>query len=440
MNQDNTSRLKKVIRTGLCNRCGTCVGLSDGKIQFKNKLKNYIPVIETDLDQETAEKIYRTCSGKGFDFPKYRKLIFNSDNNFHTYTGSYKNIYIGYSNDHEIRANSASGGIITQILLWLLEHKKIEGAVVLRMSEEEPWQCEPFIATTPEGIIDAAQSKYIISSVNEILTDIRDFKGRLAFVGLPGQIQSIRMLQEINDPSVKNIKYIFGPFYGNTLYFSAIKSFLRTNGVKDYKQIKKLYFRYGEWPGHIRIELNNGRVIQLRKFLANYLIPFNILNNSLLCTDYMNEYADISVGDAWAPVYEERGKGFSLVFSRTESGQNILDEMAESGIISIAPETEEKAIEMHSHGIDLKKRGAFIRFKYRRLLGLANPEYGYKVTGISAGRHLFEVILDILFLVMNTRLSRYIVESLPNKFVGSIFEKYRTWWKKGTYNVKRKSL
>jgi coenzyme F420 hydrogenase subunit beta len=149
------------------------------------------------------------------------------------------------------------------------------------MSKTKPWLTQPFIATSEEQIMEAAQSKYIISSVNEILPEIGAFKGRLAYVGLPGQVQSIRALQKENHPWVQNIDYIFGPFYGNTLHFSSIKSFLRSYGEKDYKKIQKLYFRHGEWPGNMRVELNDGKVFQLKKFHANYLIPFHIVKNSL---------------------------------------------------------------------------------------------------------------------------------------------------------------
>ena len=36
------------------------------------------------------------------------------------------------------------------------------------MSFDRPWMIEPFIATTIEEILSAAQSKYTISSVNEM--------------------------------------------------------------------------------------------------------------------------------------------------------------------------------------------------------------------------------------------------------------------------------
>lgn len=223
------------------------------------------------------------------------------------------------------------------------------------MSHSEPWLTEPFIAKTKDEILESAQSKYIISSVNEILPEMEAFNGRLAYVGLPGQIQSIRKLQMAGNPIVKKIAYILGPFYGNTLHFSSVKSFIRSYGEKDHTQIKKLYFRYGEWPGNMRVEFRSGKVIELPKFHANYLIPFHILKNSLLCTDLSNEFTDISGGDAWAPVYEERGKGFSMMIVRSQKGQEIVDAMLADGTLAMDEISENEAIIMHSHGYDLKK-------------------------------------------------------------------------------------
>jgi coenzyme F420 hydrogenase subunit beta len=266
------------------------------------------------------------------------------------------------------------------------------------------------------------------------------FEGNLAYVGLPGQVQSIRLLQQINHPSVRNIRYILGPFYGNTLHFSSVVSFLRSFGVQDYRLIKKLYFRYGEWPGKMRAELNDGRTYELPKFHANYLIPFHILKNSLLCTDLTNEFTDISGGDAWAPVYEERGKGFSMVITRSETGREIIDRMLAEGRLMLDPITEEEALEMHSHGYDLKKRGAFIRMRYRSWLGKPNPDYGYENKGFSLSRYLMEFMIDAMFLVLATRPARWMVERIPPATIGRLFEKARTTWKKMTHNIKRQDL
>ncbi|HOI31928.1 MAG TPA: Coenzyme F420 hydrogenase/dehydrogenase, beta subunit C-terminal domain, partial [Bacteroidales bacterium] len=293
---------------------------------------------------------------------------------------------------------------------------------------------------TPEEVLLGAQSKYIISSTNDILPEIEAFDGKLAYVGLPGQIQSIRKLQRMKHPSVKNISYIFGPFYGNTLHFSSVHSFLKTHGEKDYHNITKLYFRYGEWPGNMRVELKSGRVIELKKFHANYLIPFHILRNSLYCTDLTNEFTDISGGDAWAPVYEERGKGFSMVISRSKKGDDLLNEMIDAGWLSFDEISEQEAITMHSHGYDFKKRGGFIRIKFRKWIGKSIPDFGYEVKDFPLSRYLMELIISSLFIFMSTGFARWLIEQFSPKFVGGIFEKTRTIWKKSTHKIKRKDL
>ncbi|PKP53100.1 MAG: coenzyme F420 hydrogenase [Bacteroidetes bacterium HGW-Bacteroidetes-1] len=440
MSVKNIDSLQKLIDNGICNRCGSCVGLSDGKIIFNNKEGRYLPQIIELPDRETMDVILEACSGKAFNFPLYNTLLFGSNTPKHIYTGAFRSINIGYSIDPKIRLNAASGGIISALLIYLLRTKEIDGAVVLGMSKEKPWLTQPFIASTEDEILEAAQSKYILSSVNEILPEISAFKGRLAYVGLPGQVQSIRALQRMNHPSVKNICYIFGPFYGNTLHFSSIKSFLRSYGEYDYKKIKKLFFRHGEWPGNMRVELNNGKVLQLKKFHANYLIPFHIVKNSLICTDLTNEFTDVSGGDAWAPVYEERGKGFSMVIGRSEKGEALLKKMQQDGFLNLSPLSLEESIAMHSHGYDLKKRGSFIRMNFLKWIGKPIPDYGYQIKDFSFSRYLMEFFIDLLFLLLGTSFARWIVEQFSPTFVGRVFEKSRNIWKKSTKNIKRQNL
>lgn len=428
------------MKSDLCTRCGSCVGLSEGKIVFTDREGDYRPYVLTEPDEQHSARLLYACPGKDFNFKEYREKFYIGAPEYHVYTGPVYSINIAYSKIPSIRDAGGSGGMISAILIWLLQKGKIDGAVVTGMSKDKPWLTQSYIATTTDEILAAAQSKYIITSVNEILPEIESFKGRLAYVGLPPQVQSIRKLQAVGDPSVRNIQYILGPFYGNTLHFSSIKSFLKSYKIYDYKNISKLYFRYGEWPGNMRIEMKDGKTVELPKFHANYLIPFHIMTNSLLCTDLSNEFTDISGGDAWAPVYEERGKGFSIVFARSAVGQQILDDMKQEGLIDLSPISIDEAITMHSHGYDLKKRGTFIRLKFRKWLGLPVPDYGYVINDFPVSRYLMELCIDALFLVLGTTFARWLVAQMPPATIGRIFEKSRNIWKKATYSIKRENL
>ncbi len=428
------------MRSELCNRCGSCVGLSGGKIRFAEREGRYLPELNGALTEEQYDRIWNACSGGGFHFPGYREKFFSDAPAYHPYTGAYRGLFIGYSKDPEVRSSGASGGILSAVLIYLLEKGMIKGAVVTRMSPDRPWLTEPWIATTRQEILDAAQSKYILTSVNEILERIALFDGPLAYVGLPGQVQSVRKLQAMEDPSVKNIRYVFGPFYGNTLYFSSVRSFLKSHGERDHTAIRSLHFRYGEWPGNMRVEMRSGRVIELKKFHANYLIPFHIVRNSLFCTDFTNEFTDLSGGDAWAPVYEERGLGFSLVIGRSERGMALLKEMEAEGWLELSPLPEKECIDMHSHGYDFKKRGAFIRMRLRRMAGKQVPDYGYELKGFRATRILMELVISTLFVLLGTRPARWMVEQFPPRMIGRLFERSRTTWKRSTHRIKREDL
>lgn len=440
MSATSLEKLDAVFCNGLCTRCGTCVGLSDGAVEFVDRSGTYLPERRGDIPAELADRIWRGCSAASVSFPDINAFVFGSHAKRHPYLGHTESIDVAFACDPAIRRAGASGGLLSTTLLWLLNKGRIDGAVVTRMSAEQPWLAESVVARTRAEILSAAQSKYVITSVNEILPAIGRFDGMLAYVGLPCQVHGIRKLQMAGDPSVRNIKYVLGPFCGNTLHHCSIRTLLRAHGHSDLSEIASLTFREGEWPGNMRIELTSGERIQLPKFHANYLIPFSIMKRCLLCTDLTNEFTDISGGDAWAPVYEERGKGFSIALGRTKAGQEILDAMSEEQILEFKPLSVDDAIAMHTHGYDLKKRGAFIRIGFRRMLGKPVPDYGYKLTGFSFRRYGMEAVIVTLFGLLGTRCARSLVERIKPATMGRVFERLRAVWKRATRGIKRKAL
>ena len=114
-------------------------------------------------------------------------------------------------------------------------------------------------------------------------------------------------MQKAGFQEVQNIKFIIVPFWVLNLHFSSVISFLKAHGEKNYREIKNIQYRHGEWPGNMRVEMKSGKNFQLPKFHANYLIPFHMIKRCIYCIDASNEFTDISVGDAWAPVYEVLG-------------------------------------------------------------------------------------------------------------------------------------
>ncbi|MBI3331833.1 Coenzyme F420 hydrogenase/dehydrogenase, beta subunit C-terminal domain [Candidatus Peregrinibacteria bacterium] len=427
---------EEIIRPGLSMHSGTEIGLSKGTLTLSDPDgaalpaptgKGPIPQICYDASPEVRPS-----------YPAMNRAVFGKSEPKSLLLGEYRRIAIAHSTDEAIRRNAASGGVLTAALMHLLEEKKIRGAVVLTMDQKHPWRAVPMIARTKEEILASAQSKYAVSPVNTILDRLEQEEGPLAYVGLPHQVFAIRRLQQLKHPSVAAIRFVFGPFFGNELSGSSIDSFLRKFGAKK-SDLVSLSYRAGEWPGSMEAKLKDGRAFRMPKFHANYLIPFHITQNSLLSHDLTNEFTDLSGGDAWAPVYEERGKGFSLLITRTEGGDALIAEMERAGKLWIKDISEEEACAMQSHGLDLKKRGTFLRLERRRKNDLRIPDYGLRLVSVSFPRRIFESLLGIVFSVCAHPVSRAIADRTPHWIIGPLFQRFRILWKTATKDVKKSS-
>ena len=425
---------EEILQTGLDMHSGTCIGLSEGTLRLDDPDGACRPVL-TGMGQVPAI-CYQASPEVDPSYPEMNAHVFGSRIPRSLLLGEYRRLAVGHCTDERVRRNGASGGILTGILLHLLRTGKICGAVVLHMDPAHPWRAVPVIARTEEEILDSAQSKYVVSPVNTILDRLRGEQGPLAYVGLPHQVFAIRRLQQLNHPSVWPIAYVFGPLFGNELSGSAIGSFLRRNHARK-EDIGALAYRTGEWPGHMEIRLKDGRVFRMPKFHANYLIPFHITRNSLLSHDLTNEFTDLSGGDAWAPVYEERGKGFSLVIVRSELAEKLVREMEQDGLLSLKDLSEEEAIAMQSHGIDFKKRGAFLRIERLKKSGRRYPEYGIALLSAPFRRRIFERMLGGIFTVCSWRWTRAIADRIPDRIMGPFFQWVRAVWKRSTHRAKR---
>lgn len=427
---------KQIISSGLYSQSGTEIATSSGALKLEEIDGEFLTSKVTGID--VPEESFTSSPDYYLNYPSLNKYIFGKYPKSWL-IGNYEKIFVGYYKDQQIRRNGASAGIVTGVQTYLLNKNLVNGVITTKMSNSKPYVPVPSIATTDQEIFNAAQSKYTPVPLNVILSKSGKYKS-LVYTGLPHHIAGVRKLQQINSPLTKNITLVLGIFYGETIGFSAIRSIMRTHKVKGLSDISKLKFREGEWPGYFYMKLNSGKEIRIRKLYANYLIPSHITDFSLYQVDYMSELADISVGDAWAPTYEQRGEGWSVVIARNKKGLKIIKDMQKRKLLELKEISEQELVSMHSHGLDLKKRGAFIRIERREKKGLPVPHYGYKPVYIPRNRYIFESILSVLFFIFKSPLTIFILENLPIQVVGGMFIHARNLWKAKTKSTKGTGL
>ena len=428
-------RLKaEIVDTELETQCGTSVGLSEGTLRYEEHSGTLL-LTRTEKRAPVPRASYEASPARFCNYPALNKFVFGKLPE-QWLSGVVLKSYIGHATDVVVRRQGASGGVTTAVLIYLLETKRISGAICLRVGKEQPWRAEPVVARTREDIIACAGSVYSQTPTNTILDKLEEEPGPLAYVGLPDQVAAIRKLQMMRHPSVKNIAYVLGPYMGTQMSFEAIRSFLRSHCVRSEQEIVRLRYRAGEWPGHLEISLRDGRVLRAEKFHYNYLIPFFMTRSSLQLVDFTNELTDISVGDAWSPKYERAGGGHSVVLARSPKGCEILTEMEKKGLLDLHEIPLEEALDMHGHMLDLKKRGSFIRQRWMK----ARPEYGYEPAYIPESRVIVEQVLRLIFWLGKKPTIRSAVEKLPIGVVGPVFNVLRKTWKNMSKPTKRKGL
>jgi len=370
----NDKTIDSVTKDGLCTGCGTCVGICPQlavEMVTNNSKGIYVP----QLDREKCNECgicFEVCPGHTVDFRQLNTEIFSKPPE-NMVLGNYVNCYIGYATDYDIRYNSASGGLVTALLIFALEQGLIDGALVTRMSENNPLEPQPFIATTEEEIISAAKSKYCPVPANIALRSILEQDGRFAVVGLPCHIHGIRKAAASNKKLRERIVLHLGIFCSHTNSFGMTDFVLHKYGVNK-EDIARLDYRGEGWPGSMTIHLKNGtkKLIPHDDSIAPHVFGFFTPARCTLCCDLVSELADISCGDAWLPEIVARDKvGTSIVISQTETGEAICQQAIAKRYI----ELEEISSEKVKQWAMSKKRDMRVRSYLSGLFGNPVPDY-----------------------------------------------------------------
>lgn len=390
---------------------------------------------EKVVEEKYHKKNFRQyCPGIGIN----RKKIKLDSHNYHPLIGNINFNYVGYSRKKSQRLSSSSGGIITEIICYILEKGIVQG-VYLPMPTNKTEEHHQYQICTKKNIKEIrqfAQSIYVKIPARGALSSIKKFDGKIAFIGLPDQISAMRVISKQENLDHK-ISYYFGPMVGILMEKSVIDAIKYISNSK--RRLEKLRWRHGEWPGKLHAKFIDTE-INIDKFYYNYLLPFYCSNESLLQDDFSNELSDISVGDAWLPEYEDIGRGWSLVQSKTFKGEKLLNDLNNLKRISIEKINIDKALRMHEHMIDFKKRGSKYRKKILNVFFIPVPkDYNLKIK-FNFSRYLIEMFILLIIFTCKTRISRYIMSKLNQKFLGFIFSRFRIFWKKITKETKRKGL
>jgi coenzyme F420 hydrogenase subunit beta len=331
---------REVIDIGLCGKCGGCYSFcSAGEL-------NALEIGENGLPQYGDENNCVKCGICYLICPQITALNDDLKVRFgwKPPIGSYQHLSSARTKEQKVKGVCTDGGVVTSILLYLLDNNLIEGAIVSK--KKGPFLREPTIAFTRDDIISSAGSHYTESSHLEelagkystyspILPAVKSMEKKylrnIAIVGTPCQINTIKKMQCLGILPAHLIEYAIGLFCIENFSFNDLaRERLEKKLDLDLADVQKLNIK-----DDFIITLSNGITIHVP------LEEVDIVARPacLACSDFANEYADISMGGLGS------SEGYTTTIIRTDKGMDIYRNALQQGYI--------KAVEYK--GIDERK-------------------------------------------------------------------------------------
>lgn len=398
MSKDNIS---KVVEEGLCCSCGVCKSICvKNAITFKYGKERNTPQVDIHTCISCG-LCYDICPGKGIELQQLSEKLFSKQNaiEYNRYCGYYLSSYIAHSNNEYIRFHSASGGVVTQFLIYLLRTKIIDGALVVRFKEDDPLQPEPFIATTEDEILLSRGSKYLVLTYDKVIKDLERFEGKVVVVGLPCQIQGIRKLASRKKQISEKILGYFAIYCSLTKTNHSMDYYLWRYGIKK-KEIGRFSFRDDGCLGYMKVENKKGNLIKKVKYEKYWhgTHCFFMNKRCALCVDHFGELADISFGDIHVAPYLKDIIGISSIITRNCRWQDILKKCTEAGDVYLQQVPLKDVIKSQPYA-KIRKKGAGVKcyMQIRDLFRKTNPLYDIKNDSkVSFITYLHEIINIIM--------------------------------------------
>ena len=235
--------------------------------------------------------------------------------------------FIGFAENTKIRLKGQSGGVVTALLIYLLENNLIDGAIVSRLNPKSGLP-EAVCLKTADEIMQASGSVYAQTSV--IKTVLENQHLRTAVVVLGCQSESLKKIKQ-NFPNIKLPEYIIGLICGGNMSLSMMDTVIKKSRSSN---ADRASFKYRdtentEWPGDITLK-SDGKINIIPKEWRMQLKPVYECYRCVLCADKMNLSCDLVVGDPWGIEPEDAKSGYSVIISYTDKGLCLINNAKES--------------------------------------------------------------------------------------------------------------
>ena len=330
------------------------------------------PLQEAQLTPTEETAVVRVCPGLGQD-------VDPAGRQDDVLWGPYLSMQTGHATDPEIRFRGASGGVLSQILVHLLESGAVDAVVVNTADPARPTANVTAVATARADVLAAAGSRYAPSAP---LADLgaRLLPGRRhAFVGKPCDAAALRAMAAADLMLAEQVPVILSFFCAGVPNLKGADRVLEALGA-PISDTAAFRYRGNGWPGQATARLSDGSERSMSYHDSwGKILSGHVQSRCKICADGTGVAADLVCADAWEadeagyPLFEEQ-EGTSLIVARTPFGAELLAGAVAAGRVVVAPFDAGRlpAIQPGQHE---RRRSLLARLAGLRFMGRPVPRY-----------------------------------------------------------------
>ncbi len=377
--QTPTERLYAIVEQGLCIGCGLCQSVA-GKDQVRvvKTLNGYLaPVVESELDDETVDRIYAVCPGTRIEGLPER--LVEEDTHKDNIWGPWRRMVRAWAGDPEIRFEGSTGGVLTALGVYLLASKRVDFILHVKTSSTEPSFGECALSFSEADVIEAAGSRYGPAAPLINISEVLDRNQPFAFIGKPCDISALRNYAKQDDRVDQLVKYWLTLVCGGYGTPKGTVAFYIRMGI-DPDQVTGLRYRGRGCPGPTRVE--TGDKAQEFHYIdywgedeTTWQLPFRCK----ICPDAIGEAADVAALDTWvggSPTREGSvdDPGTNAIIARTGAGEELIAAAAADGALTLEYDIVPDTVSVYQPHQVNKKYAAWARHQGLKDAGRIVPQ------------------------------------------------------------------
>jgi coenzyme F420 hydrogenase subunit beta len=218
----------------------------------------------------------------------------------------------------------------------------------------------------------------------------------------------------------------------HTVKYSGTELVLEKLGIMK-EEVSEISYRGYGWPGGLRVITHSGEKIFIplfgkwRSYWPVFSSFFFTPLRCIMCPDQTAELADLSTGDAWLPEMSDDKIGESVLITRSNYADELINQMKSRDEIELEKIDYKKIIESQKINLVFKKKDINARLKMLHKIGYKTPSYNGILKENSSILRIIRSLYALLNLSLSSnRIVRRILLYLPFPFFRAYFGIYKT--------------